>query len=71
MGWTVDALWAAARFSLGSPISGPTGAGPVSGGGEELRKFAQFPNPQLPPLPATMTLPIRPRVGTCPGEWLK
>ena len=30
------------------PISGPTGAGPVSGGGEELRKFAQFPNPQLP-----------------------
>ena len=45
------------------------GAGPVSGGGEELRKFAQIPNPQLPPLPATMTLPIRPRVGTCPGEW--
>ena len=51
------------------PISGPTGAGPVSGGGKELRKFVQIPNPQLPPLPATMTLPIRPRVGTCPGEW--
>ena len=32
MGWTVDALWAAPRVSLGSPISGPTGAGPVSGG---------------------------------------
>ena len=25
MGWTVDALWAAARVSLGSPISGPRG----------------------------------------------
>ena len=32
MGWTVDALWAAPRVSLGSPISGPTGAGAVSGG---------------------------------------
>ena len=32
MGWTVEVLWAAARVSWGSPISGPTGAGPVSGG---------------------------------------
>ena len=32
MGWTVEVLWAAARVSWGSPISGPTGAGPVSVG---------------------------------------
>ena len=31
-GGTVDALWAAARVSWDSPISGPTGAGPVFGG---------------------------------------
>ena len=32
MGWTVDALGAAPRVSLRFPRSGPTGAGPVSGG---------------------------------------
>ena len=32
----------------GDPPYLARGAGPVSGGGEELRKFAQIPNPQLP-----------------------
>ena len=32
----------------GGPPYLARGAGPVSGGGEELRKFAQIPNPQLP-----------------------